>query len=182
MNPFNAAALSGGMLTVIALYILGFYPEIPPWAIFIAWACFFHLGGGTERASAYWATTKHLGLGILAAWLSALIVLQNPFNTGLAQNLWAPIAIGLVIGGLLRLGASRHFPAPPVIIYGYAATFAFLSTAGTFSTEILLSPSADNALITLALCALMGASAGYINAQIAGWLMAWPLRSQAAPH
>lgn len=176
MNPFTAAALSGGMLTVAALYLLGFYPQLPPWAMFIAWACFFHLGGGADRGRACRMALTHLGLGIATAWASALIVLHNPFAGGAAESLWAPVAIGGIIGGLLRLGAIQCFSVTPVVIYGYAATFAFLSVTDAFSTDKLLSPSFANALFAIGCSMAAGVAAGYANARIAEWLTPDSLR------
>lgn len=170
MNPLNASALTGAVLTVIALYILSFYPFIPPWAIFLTWACFFHMGGGVDRRQAYVATLLHIGLGIVAAWLSALAVLHNPFGGGLAQSLWAPVLIGLVIGLLLRTGTISRIAVTPAIIYGYAGTFAFLSTTGTFGLAPLLSLSFQNALVAMSVSSVIGASAGYLNAVLANRL------------
>ena len=170
MTPLNASALTGAVLTVIALYILGFFPFIPGWAMFLTWACFFHMGGGVDRRQAYSATLLHLGLGIFTAWLSALAVLHNPFGSGLAQNLWAPVLIGLVIGLLLRTGTVARLAVTPAIIYGYAGTFAFLGTTGTFGVEPLLSLSFQNALVAMGTSIVIGASAGYVNAVLAALL------------
>lgn len=179
MNPFTAAALSGGLLTVIALYALGFTPQLPPWAVFIAWACFFHLGGGAGRANAYRITLTHLGAGIVAAWLSALAVLQNPFAAGVAQSLWAPVLIGIVIAGLLRLGAVARFSATPAIIYGYAATFAFLNAPGAFAMEKLTAISLENALIAMTVSMGLGVLAGLVNAWLAERLTGMTQRREA---
>jgi hypothetical protein len=179
MTPLNASALTGAVLTVIALYILGFYPFIPAWAMFLTWACFFHMGGGVDRRQAYSATLLHLGLGIFTAWLSALAVLHNPFSSGLAQSLWAPVLIGLVIGLLLRTGTIARIAVTPAIIYGYAGTFAFLGTTGSFSMGSLLSLSFQNALIAMGVSIVIGASAGYFNALLAAWLTA-PVISRAS--
>jgi hypothetical protein len=172
MSPLNASAVTGAVLTVIALYILGFFPFIPAWAMFLTWACFFHMGGGIDRRQAYTATLLHIGLGIVAAWLSALAVLHNPFDSGLLQNLWAPVLIGLAIGLLLRMGAIPRIAVTPAVIYGYAGTFAFLGTTGTFGLDPLLSAGFENALIAMGFSIFLGASGGYLNAMLAGWLTA----------
>ena len=181
MTPLNASALTGAALTVIALYILGFFPFIPAWAMFLTWACFFHMGGGIDRHQAYTATLLHIGLGIVAAWLSALAVLQNPFGSGLAQTLWAPVLIGVVIGLLLRTGAIARIAVTPAIIYGYAGTFAFLGTAGTFNIEPLLSLSFQNALIAMGVSVILGASCGYLNATLAAWLTSPGINKKSEP-
>jgi hypothetical protein len=181
MTPLNASALTGAVLTVIALYILGFFPFIPAWAMFLTWACFFHMGGGVDRRQAYSATLLHIGLGIFAAWLSALAVLNNPFDSALAQSLWAPVLIGLVIGLLLRTGAIARIAVTPAIIYGYAGTFAFLGTTGTFGIDPLLSLSFQNALIAMGASIVLGVSLGYLNAILAAWLTSPAIPEKSAP-
>jgi hypothetical protein len=172
MTQLNAVTFSSFILTVIALFLLSLFPLIPPWAMFISWACFFHLNGGVERNLAYFSTIRHLGLGISAAWLSAIILLNNPFSTALTADWWPPVSIGLMIALLSRMAVMRSFVVTPAIIYGYAATFAFLSTAGAFSMQTLLSLSMHNALIVMIISIVVGASAGYINAVLVHMLLA----------
>ena len=176
MTQLNAATFSAFILTAIALYILSSYPFLPPWAIFISWACFFHMDGGVNRNQAYFATIMHLGLGITAAWLSALAVLNNPFSSEISNEFWAPVIIGLMISMLSRMGAITRFSVTPAIIYGYAATFAFLSATGAFTIDVLLSLSSQNAIVALAVSIVIGASAGYINTMLVKWLSELSLR------
>src|SRR5690606_13456488 len=79
MSTANITAFCAFIMTVLAFYLLGFYTFIPPCAVFIAWACFFHMGGGTDRKQALVATISHMSLGAFSAWLSALALLHNPF-------------------------------------------------------------------------------------------------------
>src|SRR3546814_17430498 len=81
MGKLNAATAVATLMTILVLYALGATPFIPVWAVFIGWACFFHMGGGTDPRQAFSATIQHVGLGIVAAWLSALLVLINPFRS-----------------------------------------------------------------------------------------------------
>lgn len=165
MNKRNAATAVATILTVLVLYALAAMPDIPAWAVFITWACFFHLGGDANPGRAYFSTLQHMGLGMTAAWLSALIVLANPFSLPVISAWWAPVVIGLVIGVLFRMSVFTRFAITPAIIYGYAGTFAFLSAGQEkFSTEALLSFSFDNGLVTMSTCLLIGISAAYFNA------------------
>lgn len=164
MKPINAVTISGFTLTAIGLYLLGYFPFIPAWAVFITWACFFHLDGGIDKNKAFFSTIRHIGLGAFASWVSALIVLNNPVSNEWANPLWAPVLIAAVIAALMRLGALIHFSVTPAIIYGYASIWAFLSVPGLFNQETLLSLSFQNAIVVMAVCVLLGACAGYINA------------------
>lgn len=164
MTQLNAATFSAFLLTTIVLYVLGFFTFIPPWAVFITWACFFHMNGGINRNQAFIAIIRHMALGATAAWISAIAILNNPFDNALGQQLWAPVFIGAIIAIIARMGTSALFSVTPAIIYGYASVFAFASTAGLFAPEHLLSVSFDNALLAILSSTVIGASAGYLNA------------------
>lgn len=164
MNKLYAATLVATIMTILVLHALAATPYIPAWAVFIAWACFFHLGGDSEPGRAYFSTLQHMGLGIAAAWVSAQIVLINPFSHPAIGAWWAPVVIGLAIGVLFRLSVFARFAVTPAIVYGYAGTFAFLSVGQEkFTSEALLSFSFDNVLIALGACLLIGISAAYLN-------------------
>jgi hypothetical protein len=166
MNKLNAATLAAVVMTALVLYVLAWVPAIPVWAVFISWACFFHMNGGKNRNQAWLDTLLHIGVGLVSAWLSALLVLSNPLTHAPIGAWWGPVIIGLVIGVLFRLGVSARFSITPAIIYGYAGTFAFLSVPGRFSRESLLSMTLDNVLIAMGISLLLGISAGYVNAVV----------------
>jgi hypothetical protein len=172
MNQLDIATTVAIVMTALAVYALTSIPFIPAWAVFVSWACFFHMEGGENRNQAWLATLQHVGIGVLAAWLSALLVLNNPFNNAMVSEWWAPVVIGMIIGFLFRLSILARFAITPAIIYGYAGTFAFLSGPGLFSNEAMLSLTFDNALITLIISLVIGASVGYLNAVLVQWLSA----------
>jgi hypothetical protein len=166
MTRINAACLSAGLLTAIVLFALRDYPAMPLWAMFITWACFFHLGGDQDPSTSFRITLTHILVGVVSAWVSALILFASPWTDGLLSQLWAPLVIGLVIGLLVRLSAIGWLAVTPAIIYGYASVWAFLSTSGHFSLTALQSLSMQNVVIVLPLCVLMGVCMGYINVRM----------------
>ncbi len=166
MTQLSIATLAAFALTVIAVYFLGFYPFLPPWAVFITWACFFHMEGGVNRNQAFISTLSHMGLGALGAWLSALALLNNPFSSALASQLWGPLLIGAAIAVLFRMSTFARFCVTPAVIYGYASIFAFLNTPGLFNEDMLLSMSFSNALVAVGFCMVLGVCAGYVNAML----------------
>lgn len=87
MKPINAVTFSEFVLTAVALYILGHFPFIPVWSVFITWACFFHMDGGVNKNQAFFANLRHIGLRAIASWISALIVLNNPLSGALTNQL-----------------------------------------------------------------------------------------------
>ncbi|CAG0998742.1 hypothetical protein MTYP_02726 [Methylophilaceae bacterium] len=181
MTRINAATFSAFLFTVVAVYLLGFYPFIPPWAVFISWACFFHMDGGVDRNQAFFSTSMHIGLGAFAAWVSALLLLLNPFGDALGSSLWGPLLIGLVIAMLLRLSVFTRFSVTPALIYGYASIFAFLSAPGGFRLEALLSLSFQNAIIAIGCSVVLGVSAGYLNSILVELLSASSKRTLELP-
>lgn len=170
MSQLNATTFCAFALTAVVVYLLGFFPFIPAWAVFIAWACFFHMDGGANRQQAYFANILHIALGAFGAWISAIVILNNPFETAFAAQLWGPVLIGIVIALLSRMGTMTRFCVTPAVIYGYASVFAFASTTGFFSLEKLLSLSFSNALIAVTFSVVLGTSAGYFNAWLVSYL------------
>lgn len=170
MKLINAITLSGFTLTAVAVYLLSYFPFIPAWPIFITWACFFHLNGGINKNQAFYSTIIHIGLGAVASWISALLILNNPLSGDIANQLWAPILIAAVIAALMRLSVFTQLSVTPAMIYGYASIWAFLSIPGLFNQDILLSMSFQNAIVSIGSCIVLGACAGYINALMVGWL------------
>ena len=176
MNKLNVVTAVAVIMTTLVLYGLGTTPFIPAWAVFISWACFFHMEGGANPNAAFMATFRHVGLGIVAAWLSALLVLNNPFGSALVSEWWTPVIIGLMIGLLSWMSIFAKFAITPAIIYGYAGSFAFLSIPGRFDTATLLALSFENVLVALGASLLIGVFMGYLNAGVVQWLSALSLR------
>ena len=180
MKPINATTLSGFALTAIALYLLSYVTFIPAWPIFIAWACFFHMGGGVDKNQAFFATLRHIWLGAFTSWISALVVLNNPLSDPLGSQLWAPILIAAFIAVLMRLSAFVQLSVTPAIIYGYASIWAFLSLPGAFTQDNLLSLTFHNAILAVGFCVLLGVCAGYLNATLVSFLCNFNLKTSAS--
>lgn len=163
MSRINAACFCAAILTTIVLLLTQGFPALPVWSLFITWACFFHLGGDKEPAAAFRITVTHVGLGVVTAWLTALLLFTNPWTDTALSQAWGPVIIGLVIGVLVRLSAIGHFAVTPAIIYGYASVWAFLSIGEHFSLQALQSLSMQNVIIAILPCILIGATMGAVN-------------------
>jgi hypothetical protein len=170
MSRINAACFCAALLTTVVLLLTQGFPALPVWSLFITWACFFHLGGDRDPASAFRITVTHVGLGVFTAWLTALLLFANPWTDSFLQQAWGPVIIGLVIGILVRLSAIGHFAVTPAIIYGYASVWAFLSIGEHFSLDALQSVSMRNVIVAIPPCILMGAAMGAVNAYMVDWL------------
>ena len=170
MSKINAATFSASVLTLLTLLAMSRFPAVPLWAMFIAWACFFHLGGSEKPGETVFKVNMHMGLGALASWLSALLLLVNPFAGPWAELLWGPAVIAGAIALLMRTSLIAWLAATPAIIYGYAAIWAFLSVPGRFDVAVLGSWGMENALIAVLVAILLGTGLGYANACLVNWL------------
>lgn len=170
MSRINAACFCAALLTTVVLLLTQGFPALPVWSLFITWACFFHLGGDRDPAGVFRITVTHIGLGVVTAWLTALLLFANPWTDGFLNQLWGPLIIGLVIGVLVRLSVIGHFAVTPAIIYGYASVWAFLSIGEHFTLQALQSLSMQNVIIAIPPCILIGATMGAVNAYMVDWL------------
>ena len=166
MPSINMIAVCGGLLTATLLFVTHYLPALPLWATFIAWACFYHLGGSNMPGKVFAATLIHMGFGAGAAWLTALVLLNTPWQDGWAGVLMPPVLIGIAIALILRIGSYARLSVTPAIIYGYAAIWAYLSIDGHFSMAALLSPTLQNALVAVSICIALGVCMGFINATL----------------
>lgn len=128
------------------------------------------MDGSVNKNQAFFSTIRHIGLGAFMAWLSAIIVMNNPFSGELLNQIWAPVLIAAMIAFLSRLSVFTNLSVTPAIIYGYASIWSFLSVPGLFNQEILLSLSFQNALVAVGFCIILGACIGYVNAIMVGRL------------
>src|SRR5271154_6296869 len=90
MDLITALAISisvlGGIATYVLLSPIGLGLQI--WAVFIAWATFFHCGG--KEAGLAKAIT-HIVFGAIMAFIALLLVTQIPLAASLGLPLWAAI-------------------------------------------------------------------------------------------
>jgi hypothetical protein len=170
MSRINAATLSASVLTLLTLLFMSRFPAVPLWALFIAWACYFHLGGGEQPRDTTFKVIVHMGLGAVAAWLSALLLFVNPVPGAWGELLWGPLVIACAIGILMRTSLIAWLSATPAIIYGYAAIWAFLGVPGRFDPTVLRSTGMENALVAVLVAIVLGVCLGYGNAVLARWL------------
>lgn len=166
MSKINAATFCAGLLTILVLLAMGHFPLVPLWALFIAWACFFHMGGGEAPKATFITAGVHIGVGAISAWLSALLLFANPFSGAIADQLWPALVIGGAIALLVRMSLVSWLMATPAIIYGYASVWAYLSLPGRFDLTVLQSLSFDNAVIAIVVTAFLGICMGYVNARL----------------
>jgi hypothetical protein len=170
MSSLIALCVSIGVLGGVATYLAlgpleGF---ILIWGIFIGWATFFALGG--DNAALKKGITCNV-FGAVCAWLMA-IILANTALGGLGA-IGAGIAVGATVLGMCL---AAHLPALdsiPAIVYGYAATAAYLlenATDGAMEMGPLASADFTNALILVSVSLVVGALFGLGSGKLGGVL------------
>ena len=169
MPLLTALAISIGVLGGLATFLIvgpavGLGLQI--WAVFIAWAAFYHSGGGTA------ALIKNLPAHIFGG-LVCLVSLIAVVN--LAGTLGLPLAAGICVGiGAATLVVAANLPALAVIpasVYGFASTAGYaLLSPGKLDTLTSVS-LINNPWLCISASMIVGALFGYAS-EAAGKAMA----------
>lgn len=160
MTSINAAAISGGVLAALMMVGMLGTQVLPIWPLVIAWGCFFHADGATNPNRAWIDTVCGTWLGAVAGWITALLILANSF---LPLPLWAGIVVGVTI---LAFGFAAYvhlFRATSILVYGFAANWAFLDMPEHFNGPALWSVSLQNVLVSVLPALVLGASFGWVQ-------------------
>ena len=153
-----AAALCLGPLSGIVLI----------WIAFIAWACFFAIGGDS---AALQSTIICSIFGAIIAWIALLLILGIPLADTLTLPIWAGIIIGITVIIMCLLAQIEIFSSIPASVLGYASVAGFaLQTPTALTTDALTSIGLNNALIVVAISLAAGAILGLISSKLASAL------------
>lgn len=177
MSLIMALAISiGGLGGIATFLVLGPLASLnlQIWAIFIAWACFFHCGG---KEAGLRTTIVHTVFGAILGWVALLLVAEIPLGGMLGVPLWAGIAVGVTVFLLVLAASNSVLSVIPASVYGYAAAAAY----GLLATKLdtLTAPSMHNPLIVIAVSLVAGAALGYVSEKVAGALVAAPVPQKA---
>ena len=169
MNSVLATAIGVGIMGGLATFMFLSIETLLLWAAFVAWACYFALGG--DRPAITLNLTSN-AFGVAVAWIVALLALAKPFPT-----LPAPVWVGLLVAlsVFLYIMASRIyiFSSVPAATLGYATTFAYISqTPGAFAYPALLSAGFQNVLIVVIVSMSIGTGFAVASAKLSAALTA----------
>ena len=155
-------AVLGGIATAISLGPMSGIIVI--WAIFIAWACFFAIGGNWM---ALLNTIVCSLLGAILAWVALLIILWIPLAGLITLPIWAGIVVGVTVLIMCLLAQVGIFSTLPASVLGYASIAAYaLQTTDALSISALTSLDTNNALIVIAISLVIGAVLGILSVGI----------------
>lgn len=164
MSQLAALSLAIGTLGGVATWIYLAAGGLLIWATFIAWACFFHVGGDD---AALRNTIIGNVFGSLVAAIAAIIIVAVPLAATLTLPLWAGIVVGVSVWVICIAAKFKPLSVIPANVYGYAAILAYLlQTPDRLSLQALTSVSLNNAFIVVALSMIVGAIRGYASAKL----------------
>ncbi|MDD2877948.1 MAG: DUF1097 domain-containing protein [Acidiphilium sp.] len=168
MSLVVALAITIGVMGGIATFaVLGplVVLNLQIWAMFLAWACFYHTGG--KEAGLKTTITNNV-FGAVMAWVALLMITHIPLGASLGLPAWAGICVGATVFVLILAANIPALSVIPAGFYGYAATAAYALVGGHLAT--LTSVSVLNPLIVISLSLIVGAALGYVSEKIAGSL------------
>ena len=161
MNAIVATAVSVGVLGGVATWLFLSVGSILIWAAFAAWACYFHSGG--DQAALKSTIICNI-LGVVAAWVAALVILAIPLAEVLTLPVWAGIVVIITVAIYILLAQIEVFASVPGTTYGYACTFAFLlQTPDKLNIDTLTSVTMSNALIVVIISMVIGAIFAFVS-------------------
>ena len=138
------------------------------WAAFIAWACFFAIGGDTAALK---NTIISSIFGAIIAWLALLIFLSIPLAETLTLPIWAGIMVAISVTVMCLIANYTIFSSIPAAVLGYASVAAFaLQTSEALTLNALTSVGFDNAIIVIILSLIAGAILGIASSKISDTL------------
>jgi hypothetical protein len=168
MDLIVALAISigvlGGIATWVALGPLAGILQI--WVIFIAWACFYHCGGGETGLKNTIVCTI---VGAIVAWIALLIITSIDMSGSLGLPLWAGIVVGVTVLIMVLLAKVPALATIPAMVYGYAAVAGFflLNAFDTPPGADLTAANFTNPLVAVIVSLVVGAILGWISQKIA---------------
>ena len=156
----------GGVATALSLGPLSGIVLI--WVAFIAWACYFAIGG--DQKALQNAIVCGI-LGAVVAWVALLVILSIPLGETLTVPIWAGVVVAGSVLVMCLLAHVEYFSSIPASVLGYASVAAYaLQTEGAFTMEALSSAGTSNALVVVAISVVVGAVFGMISGKVGGML------------
>ena len=161
-------AVLGGIATALCLGPLSGIVLI--WTVFIAWACYFAVGGDQAALK----NTIVCGVvGAVLAWMALVIILAIPLADALTLPIWAGLVVGVTVLVLCLLAHIEALSTIPATVLGYASVASFaLTKPDALTMDALTSASFNNALIVIAVSFALGALCGMASGKLGGVLTA----------
>jgi hypothetical protein len=164
MDLVTALAVVIGLLGGAATYLClsdFFGLGLQIWAVFIAWASFYHCGG---KVQGFVSSVLANLWGVV--WGALTLIAFSNLDFGLEAPVWAGICVAVGVCVMILGCKIPIFSAIPATVYGYAATVALALL--TNSVPGLVEPTLANPAVIIALSMIVGGIFGLISEAIAG--------------
>lgn len=183
MSQNSAMAISLGIFGALATYLfIAYGGSLSLWAAFVAWACFFHSGGGAGAAKLTLSSTL---FGCFLGWLTLLAITGSSMGATLGVPLWGAICVGISAPIAVLAGRIPALAAVPITMCALACIAAFVLLKGAdmqggAGTANMLSGSFDqNALMNITVSMLIGLGFGLATERLAILLMSHEPEAEA---
>lgn len=168
MTGLNALTVSIGVLAAIITWLfLSPLAGLSVWAAFIAWAAFFHNGGGEAGLT---TTIANSSFGALVGWVALLVIITVPLAATLTLPVWAGICVGLGAAAIVAASRVPALASIPTGVYGFGSIAAYALLATKLTAAEMTAASLANPLINIVLSMAIGALFGYVSQKLAGAL------------
>ena len=170
MNSSTALSVSIGVLAGLATFL-----AVGPlsgvfliWAVTIAWAAYFALGGDNDAAK----NTVICGFfGVFMAWVAAVLITEISPDPMLGFPFMAAVIVTVSVIVLCLAAVVPTLASIPASVLGYSATFAYLlQTPDKLTKYVLLSGTLDNPLLVITISLVVGTGFGIWSGTLAGKL------------
>lgn len=182
MSENTAMAISLGILGSLATFLFSAYGgSLSLWAGFVAWACFFHSGGGIAAAKLTFASTI---FGCVLGWLTMLAMTGASFSAVFGMPIWGAICVAVSAPIAVLAARIQILSAVPITMSALACISAFVLLKGTDmqdavgATNMLALSIDQNALLNISLSMLIGLGFGLLTERLAMSLMKAPVVSE----
>jgi len=167
MNSLTALSVSIGVLAGFAVFL-----AVGPlagvffiWALTIAWAAYFALGGDDEAA-------KNVAIcsvfGVVMAWYAAVQLTNIPADAALGFPFMAAIVVTISVIVSCLAANLKVLSCIPATVLGYSATFAYmLQTPDILTPDVLLAASWSNPLLITSFSLVLGVGFGIASGKLA---------------
>lgn len=161
MNLVTALAIVIGVLGAVATWLFlgpGAALGLQIWIAFVAWASFFHCGGGEAGLK------TSLSANIWGALMGTIaLILVGQVGGGVVG---AAVIVGVTVFVLIIAAHVPLLSSIPAGVYGYACAAGYgLLAAGAMPMGVALG---SGVFTTVALSLIVGAVFGYVSGKIAG--------------
>jgi hypothetical protein len=153
MRQPDALSISIGVLGGVATLLTATVLTVPVWVVFIAWASFVILGGGTGGLLRSVASNL---AGIAIASLTLLVI--HGLGGGVVIS---AVAVGVGSAAMVQAGKIKALSKVPAIVWGFASTVGTVAATGRDITTASIGNPALVAAVAMILGAVFGIAADH---------------------